>query len=74
MEFKDFAQKLHPIIGSTSSRAAFTKTLFDVIVTGDGQSAVDGQSDITYCSYFNGQTGISRIAKKTVHILKPKTS
>ena len=64
MEFKDFVQILHPIIGGSSSQGAFVKTLFDVIVTEDGQSALDEQSEITYRSYFNGQTGISRIAKK----------
>ena len=64
MEFKDFVQILHPIIGGSSSQAAFVKTLFDVIVTEDGQSALDEQSEVTYRSYFNGQTGISRIAKK----------
>lgn len=64
MKFKDFVQILHPIIGGSSSQAAFVKTLFDVIVTEDGQSALDEQSEVTYRSYFNGQTGISRIAKK----------
>lgn len=64
MEFKDFVQTLHPIIGGSSNQGAFVKTLFDVIVTEDGQSALDEQSEVTYRSYFNGSTGISRIAKK----------
>lgn len=64
MEFKDFVQILHPIIGGSSSQGTFVKTLFDVIVTEDGQSALDEQSEVTYRSYFNGKTGISRIAKK----------
>ena len=64
MEFKDFVQMLHPIIGGSSNQGAFVKTLFDVIVTDDGQSALDEQSEVTYRSYFNGSTGISRIAKK----------
>lgn len=64
MEFKDFVQILHPIIGGSSSQSTFVKTLFDVIITEDGQSALDEQSEVTYRSYFNGKTGISRIAKK----------
>lgn len=64
MEFKDFVQILHPIIGGSSSQGTFVKTLFDVIVTEDGQSALEEQSEVTYRSYFNGKTGISRIAKK----------
>lgn len=72
MEFKDFVQILHPIIGGSSSQAAFTKTLFDVLVTEDGQSAVDEPTETTYRSYFNGQTGISRIAKKSAHTSKQR--
>ena len=53
MEFKDFVQILHPIIGGSSSQGAFVKTLFEVIVTEDGQSALDEQSEVTYRSYFN---------------------
>lgn len=64
MEFKDFVQILHPIIGGSSKQGAFVKTLFDVIITEEGQSALEEQSDVTYRSYFNGGTGISRIAKK----------
>lgn len=64
MEFKDFVQILHPIIGGSSSQGTFVKTLFDVIITEGGQSALDEQSEVTYRSYFNGKTGISRIAKK----------
>ena len=50
MEFKDFVQTLHPIIGGSSNQGAFVKTLFDVIVTDEGQSAVDEQSEVTYRS------------------------
>jgi len=64
MEFMEFAQILHPIIGGSSNQGTFVKTLFDAIITDDGQSALDEQSDVTYRSYFNGSTGISRIAKK----------
>lgn len=64
MEFKDFVQILHPIIGGSSTQGAFVKTLFDVIATEEGQSALEEQSTVTYRSYFNGSTGISRIAQK----------
>lgn len=64
MEFKEFIQILYPIIGGSSSQGAFTKAIFDAIVTEEGQSAVDESAEVTYRSYFNGYTGISRIAKK----------
>jgi len=64
MVFKEFVQLLYPVIGGSSSQAAFVKTLFDIVSTEDGQSVVEEQSESTYRSYFNGNTGISRIAKK----------
>lgn len=64
MDFKTFAQLLYPIIGGASNQAAFVKTLFDTMVTEEGQSILEEQSDTTYRSYYNGQTGITRIAKK----------
>lgn len=66
MEFKDFVQMLYPIIGGSSSQGTFVKTLFDIIVTENGQSALDEQTEVTYRAYLNGQTGISRIAKKII--------
>ena len=72
MEFKDFVQILHPIIGGSSSQAAFTKTLFDVLVTEDGQSAVDEPTETTYRSYFNGQQASLELPKKSAHTSKQR--
>ena len=64
MVFTEFVQLLYPVIGGASSQAAFVKTLFDIVATEDGQSVLEEQSESTYRSYFNGHTGISRIARK----------
>lgn len=64
MEFRKFVQLLYPIIGGASSQAAFVRTLFEIVATEDGLSVLEEQSESTYRSYFNGNTGISRIAKK----------
>lgn len=71
MFFSDFVQILHPIIGGASNQAAFVRTLFETIVTEEGQSTLDEQSEITYRSYFNGNTGISKIAKKVLPYIEP---
>ena len=72
MEFTEFAQLLHPIIGGASSTHAFVKTLFDAIVTDDGRSVLEEVKEDTYKAYFNGNTGISRIAKKISPYIEPE--
>lgn len=72
MFFSDFVQILHPIIGGASNQAAFVRTLFETIITEEGQSTLDEQSEITYRSYFNGNTGISKIAKKVLPYIDPE--
>ena len=64
MEFKDFAHKLFSIIGAGSSTHAFTRTLFEVVVSEKGQAILDEYGPDTYKAYYNGNTQITRIAKK----------
>lgn len=63
MDFKEFINLLHPIIGGDSSTHKFVKTMFDAITTDGANSLLDGYSHNTYKSYFNGETGITRLAK-----------
>ncbi len=64
MKFNEFAQRLHPIIGGASSTSAFAKTLFDAIITEEGSSVLEEVSEESYKAYYNGNTSISRMAKK----------
>lgn len=64
MKFYEFAQRLHPIIGGASSTHAFAKTLFSTIITEDGSSVLEEVSEESYKAYYNGNTSISRMAKK----------
>lgn len=64
MKFHEFAQLLHPIIGGASSTHAFVRTLFDAIIIDEGRDVLEEVSEDTYKAYYNGNTGISRIAKK----------
>lgn len=72
MEFKKFAQLMHPVIGGASSTHAFVKTLFDAIITDDGLSVLEEITEETYKAYFNGNTGISRIARKISLFIEPE--
>lgn len=64
MKFYEFAQRLHPIIGGASNTHAFAKTLFSTIVTEEGSSVLEEVSEESYKAYYNGNTSISRMAKK----------
>ncbi len=64
MKFNEFAQLLRPIIGGSSNTGAFVKTLFDAMITDDGRDALDEIADSSYRAYYNGNSGISKIAQK----------
>ena len=72
MKFHEFAQLMHPVIGGASSTHAFVKTLFDAILIEDGREVLEEVGEDTYKSYYNGNTGISRIAKKLSPYLEPE--
>lgn len=72
MKFNEFAQLLHPVIGGASSTHAFAKTLFDAILTDDGRDILEEVKEETYKAYYNGNTGISRIAKKISPYIEPE--
>lgn len=63
MEFKVFAKKLKNIIGGASNNQRFTKTLFETMMNDSGPELIKGTSPDTFKSYFNGNTGISKIAR-----------
>ncbi len=72
MEFSDFVKLLHPVIGAGSSTHAFARTLFDSIVTDEGQVVLDELSTNTYKAYFNGNTQITKLAQKISAYIEPE--
>ncbi len=72
MKFNEFAQLLYPVIGGASSTHAFVKALFDAIITEDGNSVLEEIKETTYKAYYNGSTGISRIARKIGPYIEPE--
>lgn len=71
MRFHEFAQLLHPLIGGGSSTYVFVRTLFDAIITEDGRAALEEVGEESYKAYYNGNTGISRFAKKINAYVEP---
>lgn len=63
MEFSEFVQLLHPVIGGSSSTHAFARTIFDAIVNEDGQTILNEYSESSFKAYYNGTTKITKIAK-----------
>ena len=64
--------RLFPIIGAGSSTHAFTKSMFEVMLEDDYSEMLDDYSEDTYKAYFNGSTGISRIAKMICAHMEPE--
>lgn len=56
MNFKDFAHLLSPSIGAGSSTHAFTRSLFEAIVTEDGLDILNGYDKESFKAYYNGNT------------------
>lgn len=72
MTFSDFMSRLFPIIGAGNSTHAFTKSMFEVMLEDGYSDALDDYSEDTYKAYFNGNTGISRIAKTICAHMEPE--
>ena len=72
MRFTEFVNLMHPVIGAGNSTHAFAKALFDSIVTEEGQDVLDELSESTYKAYFNGNTEITKLAKKISAYIEPE--
>ena len=69
MLFSEFARRMKSIIGGASSTSVFTKSLFDAILNEEclnenDESVLSEYKIETFKSYFDGKTGISKIAQK----------
>nr|DAD64670.1 MAG TPA: hypothetical protein [Caudoviricetes sp.] len=72
MEFTKFAETLKPIIGGSYSTHVFTRTLFESIITDDGLLQIEDISENTFKAYYNGQTNITKIAKRVLPHIEPE--
>ncbi len=72
MKFKEFVQLLFPIIGAGSSTHAFVRSIFETVIIDDGQAVLDEYSAETFKSYYNGNTEISKLARKISAYIEPE--
>lgn len=72
MEFSEFVKLLYPVIGAGGNTHAFTKSIFETIVTDEGQAALDERSPDTYKAYYNGNTGITKLAQSITAYIEPE--
>ena len=66
MEFSTFMQLLFPVIGFGSSTRAFTKSMFEEILTDDSGDILGGYSENTYKAYYNDKNHKDRTENRTV--------
>ena len=64
MTFTDFAHRIGTVLRGAESQSAFTKSLFEMIIPEERNYLLEGISDSTWKSYFNGGAQITRLAKK----------
>ena len=64
MTFSDFAHRIGKVLRGADSQSAFTKSLFETILSEERDYLLEGISDSTWKSYFNGGAQITRLAKK----------
>lgn len=72
MEFTEFAELLKPIIGGSYNTQIFTRTLFESIISEDGESLIEDISENTFKAYYNGQTKINKIAQRILPYIDPE--
>lgn len=71
MKFKDFAHMLSSVIRAGNSTHAFTRSLFEAIVTEDGLDILDGYDKESFKAYYNGNTQITSLSRKISTYVEP---
>lgn len=71
MDFKDFIQKLSSVIRAGGSTDKFTRSIFEAIVTEEGQPILDEYKKSSYKGFYNGSTSIRKISQKINAYIDP---
>jgi hypothetical protein len=71
LQFKDFIQKLSSVIRAGESTDKFTRSIFEAIVTEEGQSILDEYTRSSYKGFYNGNTSIRKISQKINAYIDP---
>lgn len=71
MDFKEFIHRLASVISAGGNTAAFTRSVFEAILSDEGQVILDEYQSSSYKSFYNGQAKISRLARKINTYIEP---
>lgn len=71
MEFKEFIQSLFSVLSGGASTDRFTRTVFDSILSEEGQDILNEYKASSYKSFYNGNTSIARISSKINAYVEP---
>lgn len=71
MQFTDFVQKLSSVIRAGGSTDKFTRSIFEAMVTDEGQSILDEYRESSYKAFYNGNTSIRKISQKINAYIEP---
>ena len=71
MQFKDFIRKLSSVIRAGGSTDKFTRSIFEAIVTEEGQPILDEYKKSSYKGFYNGSTSIRKISQKINAYIDP---
>lgn len=71
MDFKEFIHRLASVISAGGNTAAFTRSVFEAILSEEGQDILDEYQPSSYKSFYNGQAKITRLARKINAYIEP---
>lgn len=71
MEFKEFIGNLFSALSAGANTEKFTRTIFEAILSEDGQDILDEYKGSTYKNFYNGNTSIARISSKINAYVEP---
>lgn len=71
MQFTDFVHKLSSVIRAGGSTDKFTRSIFEAMVTDEGQSILDEYKESSYKAFYNGNTSIRKISQKINAYIEP---
>ncbi len=72
MLFHEFVQKLSPVLRGGDSTAAFTKTIFEEIITEDNLDLLSSYKESSYKAFYNGNATINKLALKINPYIEPE--
>lgn len=71
MEFKEFVQNLFSVLSGGASTDRFTRTIFEAILSEEGQDILDDYKASSYKNFYNGNTSIARISSRINAYVEP---